>query len=630
MFFSDAVLYMRYLGCKNKLIKNIENIILKYNYSGEIFADLFAGTSAVGDNFKDKYKIISNDFMYYSYIIANAKLKFKNRPLFNNFYDKFKCDVFEWLNEKIDFSIKSNFIYQNYTPIGGRMFFTEETGLRIDAIRLNIEDLYIKNYIDINEYNYLLASLIDSVSSIANISGTFEAYFKFWDSRTSKRFTIEPLVINETEILKDSFIYNEDTNVLVKKIKGDIAYIDTPYTVTQYASAYHLLETIARYDNPIIAGIGGKRSKGKNVSLYSKKREALYAFEDLIRQINFKYIIISYSNQGLISIDDLVNLCKRFAIKGEVNIDYIEYNEYQNHRSSKKRNGTILKEVLISFEKELIINKSPLNYSGSKDTIFSKIHNALPKHVDTFVDVMGGAFNVGANIIANEKVIYNEKNPYVYNLIKELCSTDKELIVNRIETIIKNYNMQKGNKISYCRLRADFNKDKDIYKLFVLHMYSFQNILRFNFNDEFNTPCGVAGYSDEMKSRIMNFRVKTKMYELLNMDYKDIDYFSFDKDTLFYFDPPYYITNAAYNDGKRGNDSYWNIDEEESLLKKLLFLHQNGYKFILSNVIEHKGKKHQLLIDWVDEHNFEIVEIGISGWRYEKKEVLIRNYKEGD
>lgn len=91
-----------------------------------------------------------------------------------------------------------------------------------------------------------------------------------------------------------------------------------------------------------------------------------------------------------------------------------------------------------------------------------------------------------------------------------------------------------------------------------------------------------------------------------------------------------HITNAAYNDGKRGADARWSIDDEENLLNYLLKLNLFGHKFLLSNVIEHKGRKHQLLIDWAFQHNFEIIEVGISGWRYEKKEVLIRNYKEGD
>ena len=88
---------MRYLGCKTKLLTNIEKIINKYDYSGNTFADLFSGTAAVGDYFKDRFKIISNDFMYYSFVLANAKLRNAYIPTFDNFKREYNKDIFEWL-----------------------------------------------------------------------------------------------------------------------------------------------------------------------------------------------------------------------------------------------------------------------------------------------------------------------------------------------------------------------------------------------------------------------------------------------------------------------------------------------------------------------------------------------------
>ena len=55
-------------------------------------------------------------------------------------------------------------------------------------------------------------------------------------------------------------------------------------------------------------------------------------------------------------------------------------------------------------------------------------------------------------------------------------------------------------------------------------------------------------------------------------------------------------------------------------------LNENGYKFMLSNVVEHKGKQHEILLNWVKEYGFIMVEAGISGWRYAKNEVIIKNY----
>ncbi|WP_286154438.1 Dam family site-specific DNA-(adenine-N6)-methyltransferase [Thomasclavelia cocleata] len=617
---------MRYLGSKIKLLDAIEKTIIKYNIQGKTFADLFAGTGCVGDYFKDRYTIQSNDFLYFSYVMNQAKLKNSNVPSFKKFKKAYDKDIFTWLNSQEFEADSTYFVYNNYTPIGGRMFFTEENGLKIDGIRLKIEDLYQNRTINEDEYYFLLASLIESVTKVSNTSGTYEAFFKFWDTRATKAFVIEPLEINKVKLFSKNEVYNKETNSLIKELSGDIAYIDPPYTVTQYVSAYHMFETIARYDSPEITGKGGKRDRGNKNSLYAQRTKALTAFEDLFRKIKYTHILVSYSNQGLVSLDDLISLAKHFAKDKQVYVESTTYREYQNHRSSNKGNGKNLNEVIIYFQKDITLNKSPLNYSGSKDTLVPFIINELPDKVGTFVDVMGGAFNVGVNISALTAVVYNELNPYVYNTIEWLLNNDKDKIINQIELAISSYGLEKGNKDAYNKLRSDFNAgmNSPLY-LYLLHMYSFQNMIRFNSRHEFNTPIGVAGYSEDIKHRILHFYAKTENVKLLNTDYTTLNWNEYPIDTVFYFDPPYFITSAAYNDGKRGMKG-WTADEEVELLNILNYLDAQGYKFMLSNVIYHKGRVNHLLLKWVQEHQFTIVNIGTSGLRYTKKEVIIKNF----
>jgi len=617
---------MRYLGSKAKLLNTIENIIDKYDIDGYTFGDLFAGTSCVGDYFKGRYKVQANDFLYFSYVISMAKLNNAGAPSFLNFIKKYKMNIFEWFNS-LEFNADVNyFIYNNYTPIAERKFFTEDNGKKIDGIRIKIEELYREQTISENEYFFLLASLIESSTRFSNTSGTYEAFLKFWDSRANKDFILEPLEMNEQELFSQNDVYNEETNSLVRKIEGDIAYIDPPYTVTQYVSAYHMLDTIAKYDSPEIKGVGGKRGRGNKNSLYAQRTKALQAFEDLFRQINYKHILVSYSNQGLVSIEDIVKLAKLFAKDCKVYIESIDYMEYQNHRSSNKRNGKSLNEVIIYFQKDMSLNKSPLNYSGSKDTLLPSIIRELPPSVSTFVDVMGGAFNVGANIVATACVVYNELNPYIYEIIKWILETDKSEIVETIEKRIAKYKLEKGEEKPFDKLRLYYNeRDSSPLNLYLLHMYSFQNMIRFNGKHKFNTPIGVAGYSEDIKQRILNFKVKTKNLMMMNVDYTSINWSEFSSDTVFYFDPPYFITSAAYNDGKRGMKG-WSADEEVELLNILSHIDSLGYKFILSNVIHHKDRTNHLLQEWAEEHKYRVVEIGTSGWRYIKNEVLIVNY----
>lgn len=575
---------MRYLGSKIKLLSSIEEVIKENHIEGETFADLFAGMGCVGDFFKDRYQVISNDFLFYSYVINRAKLKNDCIPGFNGFSQKYKSDIFEWLNTQEYTTDDSYFFYLNYTPIGNRMFFTEANGIKIDGIRQKIEELRNKKIISEDEYYFLLASMMESITKVSNTSGTYEAFFKFWDSRSEKGFELQPLEINEVRLCGENIIFNEDTNKLVREIKGDIAYIDPPYTVTQYISAYHIFETLARYDSPVIKGIGGKRGRGDKNSLYAQRTKAKLIFEDLFRQIQFKHVLISYSNQGLVPIEELCELASHFAVDGVVRINHYDYQEYQNHRSSNKRNGENLNEVIIDFEKDLKINKSPINYSGSKDTLVPEIIKLLPSNVDVFVDAMGGAFNVGANITALNKVVYYELNPYVYELISWLVNTPKEELIRTIEQKIKQFGMDKADESAYKRLRDAYNANQNPLELFVLHMYSFQNMIRFNGSHKFNTPIGVAGYSDDMKQRILEFKAKTPNIELTNGDYVNIDWASYPQNTVFYFDPPYYITSAAYNDGKRGMKGR-GLNEEIELLSILKRIDELGHKFILSNVI---------------------------------------------
>lgn len=619
---------MRYLGNKTKLLEFIDGVIEKYNIDGEVFADLFAGTASVGDHMKNRYKVYANDFMYYSFVFSKAKLMNKDIPEFNLFKSKYGLDPFAWLNSRKYVPNDHYFIFNNYTPVADRGFFIEENAIKIDGIRIDIEELYQEGTILENEYFFLLGSLLESVTKVSNTSGTYEAFFKFWESRASKLFEISPLEMEYyPSIDAGNLAFNEDTNFLLRHISGDIAYIDTPYTITQYASAYHILETIARYDFPEIAGKTGRRQNGRRMSEYSRKQKAKESFEDMFRQIQFDHVLISYSNQSLVPIDELVKLASGFAIDGDVKVEEVPYREYKNLNSSQKGEGKKLHEVIIYFRKDRNQVKSPLNYSGSKDTLLNAIYKELPKHVGTFVDAMGGAFNVGANVFATEKVVYNEYNPFVFPIIKMLLEQDKRKLIQSIEDTIRENMLENTKKEEYLEFRKKYNYiQKTPLNLFVLHMFAFQNLIRFNSKFEFNTPVGNAGYNEGLKQRIMEFRAKAPILELQQGSFADLDINKFEKGSVFYFDPPYLITTAEYNDGKRGLKG-WDSDMEAELLSFLRRIDKNGQYFMLSNVIEHQGKVNHMLKEWVDTHRYTVVEIGKTGSRYPRTEVLVKNFE---
>lgn len=618
---------MRYLGNKQRLTSFIENVIEKYNIQGEVFADIFAGTCSVGDYFKEKYTIIANDYMYFSKVISDAKILNNAPPVFKQFKKKFKVTPFDYLNSKVYNPTSNYFVFENYSPKGNRMYLTESNSIKIDGMRLDIEEFYKEELIDYKEYVFLLASLLGSVLKVSNTSGTYQAFFKFWEARSKNVYKIEPLEINITKTVNnDNISYNENANKIVRKISGDIAYIDPPYTITQYTNSYHVLETIARYDYPELFGITGRRKK-RELSNYSNKTNAFIEFEDLIRQIDFEHVLISYSNQSIIKIEELVKLVRLFAVDGKVYIEECPYREYATNNLSHKGKKEQLKELIIYFRKDRSVNKSPLNYSGSKDHVVAKIFKSLPKHVGTFVDAMGGAFNVGANVTALDKVIYNEYNPFVYEIMKMFNESEPKDIIARADSIVGKFKLSKKAKDKYLTLREHYNKkEKTALNLFVLQIYAFQNMIRFNEKLEMNTPIGNNEYSDSIKNRILNFKVKAPKVSYKLGSYKGIKLENLLKGTVFYFDPPYFITKAEYNDGKRGMAG-WNSQKESELLNHLFELDKKGFKFMLSNVVHHNGNTHHLLLEWINTHGYNLIEIGETGKKYPRKEVLITNYK---
>ena len=613
---------MRFLGNKTRMLENIQYVIDENNINGEVFCDLFAGSGSVGDYFKNRFKIISNDYLYSSSLINKAKLSNSTMPNFSNFIEKFGQNPFDYFNSKTYIADSQYFITNNYSPTGGRQYFSVENAVKIDGIRIEIETLYKDFVLSVKEREFLLASLIESVMGVSNTTGTYEAFLKTWDRRALKQFILEPIVINNVKPLAINTVYNKDSNELIRAISGDILYIDPPYTITDYNAAYHLLESIAKYDYPQINGITGRRKEIHGKSKYTRKEQALINFEDLFRQAQFNDILISYSTQGLVSVEELCSLAKRFAKNKEVKVYHFPYREYKNIRQSKK--GENLNEVILYFKKDRSIIRSPLNYTGSKYSIFNEILRVCPKHISTFVDIMGGAFNVGVNIIA-QNVIYNELLPHTYNIIKMLLEENKNDVLLKVNKIIHFYNLQKADKESYIRLRNHYNQTKDIYELFVLHMYCFQNQMRFNSKMEFNTPIGNCSFNESLVERILSFTPKTTNVRLFNKSYAEVDLGAVDKDSVFYFDPPYFITNATYNDGKRGFVG-WNADEETKLLDYIADLDSKGFKFILSNVIYHNDETNYLLAEWIKTHNYNVKNIDNVGAKNSRDEVLITNF----
>ncbi len=332
---------MNYIGSKLSLLPFLDESIKKVvnSNSCHTFCDLFAGTGIVGSYFKQKgYSIIANDLQYYSYVLNKHYIEnhkyfefsglFKRIPILKNLpKEKRHIEVCKYLS---DLPGKKGFIYCNYAPTGSkdsdfeRMYFSDDNAQKCDSIRSTIEDWRNNNEINDKEYFFLIASLLEVVDKHANTASVYGAFLKNLKSAAQKKFDFVPakLIINDQE----HAVYNSNANELIKNISPDILYLDPPYNERQYASNYHLLETIAKYDSPKIKGKTGLRDYKNQKSDYCSKASVKKAFSDLIQNAQCKYIFLSYNNEGLLSLEDIKEIMSK---KGKYGFFTQRYNRFK-------------------------------------------------------------------------------------------------------------------------------------------------------------------------------------------------------------------------------------------------------------------------------------------------------------
>lgn len=321
---------MNYIGSKYSLMDFLTETIIQVagTNTDKVFADLFAGTGVVGKTFKQNgYRVISNDIQYYSYVL--------NKHLIEN-VPPLEATVLEHLQ-----TLKGTegFIYKNFCAGSGsgRNYFTDENGKKCDSIRIELERLKNCGEIDESQYYYLLASLINSIDKYANTASVYGAFLKHIKKSAAKEFELELLPIVDGD--KSSKVYNENISNLIRKIDGDILYLDPPYNARQYCANYHVLETIARYDSPELKGKTGLRDYTQQKSDFCSSRTVVDAFEGVIRNANFEYVFLSYNNEGLMTFETIRDIMQKYGKYEMFSTDYRRFkadtDENRNHKSDK-------------------------------------------------------------------------------------------------------------------------------------------------------------------------------------------------------------------------------------------------------------------------------------------------------
>ncbi len=343
---------MNYIGSKKSLLKFLEKAVEQCHIDKKnpVLCDLFAGTGRVGRHFKEKgYSIIANDMEDYSYSLIKHYIG-------NHTELNIKKYIQTLNNLK---GIDSGFIFNNYCPSGQfstvtkktkdeeislkRQYFSDQNGQIIDEARILINEWLNNNEISINQYYYLLAIIIEAADKVANTASVYGAFLKKLKTAALKKIEFKDIDYTITDSTHS--VYHEDSNSLIRKIEGDILYLDPPYNERQYGANYHVLNTIAKYDNPELKGVSGMRDY--TPSLWCKKKEVKHVFEDLIANSKFQYILLSYNSESLMTPTEIKDIMSKYGDYSFITQDYGRFKADKDHEQRNYTANSVVEYVHI-------------------------------------------------------------------------------------------------------------------------------------------------------------------------------------------------------------------------------------------------------------------------------------------
>ncbi len=356
----------RYIGSKSKILDIVLNKIGSLVPEESHVTDLMTGTATVAIELRKRnFKVTANDLMTYSYHHAVSGLKFNSVPLFGgasdfiksqiNVKDLGKKDLSNY--EKIILALNNSeplkgYFWNEFSPEGtpkntknSRNYYSSENAAKIDGIRSNIARMHSQNQLTDNEYSLLLHDVIMGTNDIANIAGTYGHHMSKLVGRAKaplNLYTSDLLLKDDIKFHKVKQGYAEEVS---KDITCDLCYIDPPYMKRQYAANYHVLETIARGDEPEAIGVSGLRPWRDQHSNFCTKTKIRDSFRQVFTNMNCDNYLISYSEDGLLSIEDFKELLTPF---GDVYIDEFVHKRFKSNGSLLNNNLT---EYLIHLSK---------------------------------------------------------------------------------------------------------------------------------------------------------------------------------------------------------------------------------------------------------------------------------------
>ena len=295
--------------------------------------------------------------------------------------------------------------------------------------------------------------------------------------------------------------------------------------------------------------------------------------------------------------------------------------------------------------------RSPFFYVGDKYKLMPQLKQLMPKKIEQYIEPFVGG---GSSFLNSKGTSYmlNDVDSYVVELHRQIGSyTGKsEELFDALFAIIDFYGLScsyrgicvpedmkkkyvktyysKYNKDAYIRMRKDFNANKnDFLRLYLLLIYGFNHMIRFNGKGDFNLPVGNVDFNNNVYQALNNYLdfVGEHEIEFFNMDYISfLERIRFEKNSYVFLDPPYLISMSEYN-------KLWNDKKEDELCEYLDSLNERGIKFGITNLITHKGKVNQRFLEWSKRYcaydvKSNYISFNDNTIKADSQEVFVTNY----
>jgi adenine-specific DNA-methyltransferase len=340
---------MNYIGSKYSLLEEIGSVLNAHQVPRQgIALDLFAGTGAVAQLLKLRgHTVYANDWQHYSHVTNVAFIEHNTFPAFDLLLADgrwrericgaapgrdiltFSINGREPLAKDLPCAQALRYLdqlpgrrgpfYEAYCCGGqaGRMYYSRENGLRIQAIRDQIEAWSDAKLVTLGEKAWLVACLIESADRIANTASIYGAYLKHVKKSAQKPLALVALQPAPSALPAEQHrVFCEDGVELLSRLgQLRLVYVDPPYNHRQYASNYHVLETIARWDLDQFEprGVTGLRDAQAQRSDFCMRSTVEAAFRQLFERVRSEYLLFSYNNEGLLPEEKLLGLFEEFC-----------------------------------------------------------------------------------------------------------------------------------------------------------------------------------------------------------------------------------------------------------------------------------------------------------------------------